>query len=59
MRLHHHSINKEEKNMQHNYSYQSTLAASERIGWKVEDIIADGFLLFALLAVYFVISYEQ
>ena len=45
--------------MQHNYSYQSTLAASERIGWKVEDIIADGFLLFALLAVYFVISYEQ
>ena len=25
--------------MQHNYSYQSALAASERIGWKVEDII--------------------
>lgn len=25
--------------MQHNYSYQSTLAASERIGWKVEDLI--------------------
>jgi hypothetical protein len=25
--------------MQHNYSYQSTLAASERIGWKVDDII--------------------
>jgi hypothetical protein len=25
--------------MQHNYSYQSTLAASERIGWKIEDLI--------------------
>jgi hypothetical protein len=25
--------------MQHNYSYQSALAASERIGWKVDDII--------------------
>jgi hypothetical protein len=25
--------------MQHNYSYQSALAVSERIGWKVEDII--------------------
>jgi hypothetical protein len=25
--------------MQHTYSYQSTLAASERIGWKVEDLI--------------------
>ena len=25
--------------MQHNYSYQATLAASERIGWKVDDII--------------------
>ena len=25
--------------MQHNYSYQSTLAASERIGWKVDDLI--------------------
>jgi hypothetical protein len=25
--------------MQHNYSYQSALAASERIGWRVEDII--------------------
>jgi hypothetical protein len=25
--------------MQHNYSYQSALAASERIGWKVEDLI--------------------
>jgi hypothetical protein len=25
--------------MQSNYSYQSTLAASERIGWKVEDLI--------------------
>ena len=25
--------------MQHHYSYQSTLAASERIGWKVEDLI--------------------
>ena len=25
--------------MQHNYSYQSTLTASERIGWKVEDLI--------------------
>ena len=25
--------------MQHNYSYQTTLSASERIGWKVEDLI--------------------
>jgi len=25
--------------MRHNYSYQSTLATSERIGWKVEDLI--------------------
>jgi hypothetical protein len=25
--------------MQHSYSYQAALAASERIGWKVEDII--------------------
>jgi len=25
--------------MQHNYSYQSALAASERIAWKVDDII--------------------
>jgi len=25
--------------MSHNYSYQSALAASERIGWKVDDII--------------------
>ena len=25
--------------MQHTYSYQSALAASERIGWKVDDII--------------------
>jgi hypothetical protein len=25
--------------MQHNYSYQATLAASERIGWKVDDLI--------------------
>ena len=25
--------------MQSNYSYQSTVAASERIGWKVEDLI--------------------
>ena len=25
--------------MQHNYSYQAALAASERIGWKVDDII--------------------
>ena len=25
--------------MQHNYSYQSALSASERIGWKVEDLI--------------------
>ena len=25
--------------MQHNYSYQAALAASERIGWKVEDLI--------------------
>jgi hypothetical protein len=25
--------------MQHNYSYQSALSTSERIGWKVEDLI--------------------
>jgi hypothetical protein len=25
--------------MQHNYSYQSALSASERIGWKVDDLI--------------------
>jgi hypothetical protein len=25
--------------MQHNYSYQSALAASERIGWRMDDII--------------------
>src|SRR5918995_2141972 len=25
--------------MQHNYSYQTTLAASERIGWQVDDLI--------------------
>ena len=25
--------------MRHNYSYQSALAASERIGWKIEDLI--------------------
>jgi hypothetical protein len=25
--------------MQHNYSYEAALAASERIGWKVEDLI--------------------
>ena len=25
--------------MQHNYSYQATLAASERVGWKVDDLI--------------------
>ena len=25
--------------MQHNYSYQAALAASERIGWKVDDLI--------------------
>jgi hypothetical protein len=25
--------------MQHNYSYQTALAASERIGWRVEDLI--------------------
>src|SRR5919106_6739058 len=25
--------------MQHNYSYESALAVSERIGWKVDDII--------------------
>jgi hypothetical protein len=30
---------KEERKMQHNYSYQAALAASERIGWKVDDII--------------------
>jgi hypothetical protein len=30
---------KEERKLQHNYSYQSALAASERIGWKVDDII--------------------
>jgi hypothetical protein len=29
----------EGSSMQHNYSYQSALAASERIGWKVEDLI--------------------
>jgi hypothetical protein len=33
------SLKKEERKMQHNYSYQSALAASERIGWKVDDII--------------------
>jgi hypothetical protein len=27
--------------MQHNYSYQSALAASERIGWKVDDLIGN------------------
>ena len=32
-------LKKEERKMQHNYSYQSALAASERIGWKVDDII--------------------
>ena len=25
--------------MQHNYSYQAALTASERIGWKLEDLI--------------------
>src|SRR5574342_182858 len=25
--------------MQHHYSYQAALAASERIGWKLEDLI--------------------
>jgi hypothetical protein len=30
---------KEERKMPHNYSYQSALAASERIGWKVDNII--------------------
>ena len=25
--------------MQHNYSYQSALTASDRIGWRVEDLI--------------------
>ena len=25
--------------MEHNYTYQSALAASERIGWKVDDLI--------------------
>ena len=25
--------------MYHNYSYQAALSASERIGWKVEDLI--------------------
>jgi hypothetical protein len=35
----HQATQKEEGKMQHNYSYQSALAASERIGWKVEDII--------------------
>jgi hypothetical protein len=29
----------EETKMQHHYSYQSALAASERIGWKIEDLI--------------------
>src|SRR5262249_65806 len=28
-----------EKEMQHNYSYQSALAASERIGCEIDDII--------------------
>ena len=28
--------------MRHNYSYRSTLAASERIGWKIEDLIGGG-----------------
>jgi hypothetical protein len=32
-------LKKEERKMQHNYSYQSALAASERIAWKVDDII--------------------
>jgi hypothetical protein len=30
---------KEKQKMQHNYSYESALAASSRINWKVEDII--------------------
>jgi hypothetical protein len=32
-------MQKEGNKMQHNYSYQSALAVSERIGWKVEDLI--------------------
>ena len=28
--------------MQHGYSYAATLAAAERIGWKIEDIIGGG-----------------
>jgi hypothetical protein len=40
VRFHHIDFTqKEERKMQHNYSYQSALAASERIGWKVDDII--------------------
>jgi hypothetical protein len=35
----HHSLKQEGRKMQHNYSYESALTASERIGWKVDDII--------------------
>ena len=30
---------KEQRKIQYNYSYQAALATSERIGWKVDDII--------------------
>ena len=30
---------KEQRKIQYNYSYQAALAASKRIGWKVDDII--------------------
>jgi hypothetical protein len=32
-------LEKKQTKMQHNYSYRSVLAASERIGWRVEDLI--------------------
>jgi hypothetical protein len=32
-------LKKEERKMQYNYSYQAAPAASEGIGWKVDDII--------------------
>jgi hypothetical protein len=30
---------KKQRKIQYNYSYQAALAASKRIGWKVDDII--------------------
>jgi hypothetical protein len=33
------ALQRGEKEMQHNYSYKSVLAASERIGWEIDDII--------------------